>query len=462
MVVRMLRILTVFSLLCITPRALSQENIGQYEDNPFVIRLEIPGPQDSAGGVIAADLDNDGRMDYLVTVPGHVAAYGNDGEKLWIQKTAVRVGGSSEREGLPGHCAPGVQAADIDGDGKTKVLYLTQDSVLHVVQGETGEAMWSAKPPVPEGAQRWEHAVVANFRGEGDRDILLQATNRDGYRTGRYVAAYALEALKEGNLEPLWQRDDFMACAHNGVRIADLDNDGKDEVLSAMVLGSDGSIRCRIPLRGHIDSVFVNDVLPNSPGLEVVALEEGGNNGNRVFLFCSDRLLWETHYQHWEPQNAAVGEFDASRRGLEIWCRSRFNEHQKPFAFDAQGQLINQYAMDDVAPDGWTVRGVELIWTIDWTGGPKQFAVATERHKAGDVAIFDPIEGSFVTTFKEKADRLYVADVSGDWREEIIVLAGNELRIYHNPAENPNPNRPRLWEQQHYGRSKMTYNYYSP
>jgi len=253
-----------------------------------------------------------------------------------------------------------------------------------------------------------------------------------------------------------------MACAHNGVRIADLDNDGKDEVLSAMVLGSDGSIRSRIPLRGHIDSVFVNDVLPNRPGLEVVALEEGGDNGNRVFLFCSDRLLWETHYQHWEPQNAAVGEFDASRPGLEIWCRSRFNEHQKPFAFDAQGQLITQYAMDDVAPDGWTVRGVELIWAIDWTGGPKQFAVATERHKAGDVAIFDPIEGSFVTTFKEKADRLYVADVSGDWREEIIVLAGNELRIYHNPAENPNPNRPRLWEQQHYRRSKMTYNYYSP
>ena len=132
----------------------------QYGPNPFVIKLDIPivlTPEMSAGGIVTADLNNDGAMDYLVTVPGYVAAYAHNGSKLWISKVAVRIGGASERNGLPGHCGPGVQAVDIDGDGSTEVLYLTQDSVLHVVNGADGKEKWSAAPPVPEGAElcRW-------------------------------------------------------------------------------------------------------------------------------------------------------------------------------------------------------------------------------------------------------------------------------------------------------------------
>jgi hypothetical protein len=118
--------------------------------------------------------------------------------------------------------------------------------------------------------------------------------------------------------------------------------------------------------------------------------------------------------------------------------------------------------MDKVAPKGWTTKGVEAIWTIDWTGEMKQLAAAKERHVSGDVAIFDPITGRFLQRFRERADRLYVADVSGDWREEIIVLNGKELRIYENADTNPNPDWPRLWNQNQYRRSKMTWNYYSP
>lgn len=130
--------------------------------------------------------------------------------------------------------------------------------------------------------------------------------------------------------------------------------------------------------------------------------------------------------------------------------------------FDAQGQLIAEYEMDDVAPDGWTSAGVAVIFTIDWTGESRQLAAAKERHKSGDVAIFDPITGQFLHRFNEKTDRLYVADVYGDWREELIVLNGNELHIYLNDEQNPNPYHPRLWAQKQYHRSKMTWNYYSP
>jgi len=431
-----------------------------YQRNPFIIKLDIPAPTDSAGGIIAADVSNDGKMDYLVTVPGHLAAYANDGTKLWVLKKDIVVGSSSESHGLPGHCGPGVAAGDVDRDGKSEVVFLTKDSVLHVVDGKTGREEKNARPPVPKDAQRWEVAMIADFRGTGaDLDILLQTTNKDGYRMGKFLAAYEMDKLINGG-KPLWQTEKFVSCAHNSARLADINNDGRDEVLGATIFSADGKLLARaVPDRYHMDSVFVADVRPDKPGLEVVMLEEGAN---QVQLIGSAGAIWRTHFKKQEPQNAAVGRFKQGSNEIFIWCRSRYNEHQKPFVFNSSGKLVFDYKMDNVAPPGWTASGVEIIHTIDWTGDKQQLACAKERHKSGDVCIFEPLTGKFVEHFKEKADRLYVADVTGDWREEIIVLNADELHIYSNGNRNPRPNHKRLWADRNYRRLKQCYNYYSP
>ena len=139
------------SLVFIALPVFSQDS---YEVNPFVISLGIPAPQDSAGGIIAADVDDDGAVDYLVTVPGHLAVYGNEGMKLWVLKTDVIVGSSSESHGLPGHNGPGIAAGDVDGDGKTEVVFPGKDGIIHIVNGQTGKEKATAKPPVPNGARR--------------------------------------------------------------------------------------------------------------------------------------------------------------------------------------------------------------------------------------------------------------------------------------------------------------------
>ncbi|HOQ33350.1 MAG TPA: hypothetical protein PLA12_12680 [Candidatus Hydrogenedens sp.] len=277
---------------------------------------------------------------------------------------------------------------------------------------------------------------------------------------GRFVSAYSLEKLKEGKQEPLWSTDNFLACAHNGLRVADLDGDNRDEIISGCIIAPDGKEIFRLPdLQGHLDSVFIADIRPDIPGLEVVTLEEGAN---RVFLFGMKGMIWTSDNQRQEPQNAAVGEFELNLPGLEIWCRSRYDTDQKPWVFDANGKIIADYEMRNVAPSDWTNKGIEVINSIYWDGTDRQYICAKERHEAGDVAVIDPITGNFLHRFTEKADRLYVADVAGDWREEIIVLAGNQLHIYQNEEKNPNPKRARLWKQPLYRRLKSVWNYYSP
>lgn len=428
---------------------------------PRVISLDFQFDDDSAGGVIVVDLNNDGQRDLLVTRRGFIGAYTISGQRLWTKEVDIQVSSTAEENGLPGHHGPGVQSADIDGDGTMEVLYLTRRNELHVVRGDNGRILRILQLPSPKESKRWEHLVIANFRGQGDRDILLQATNLDGYRQGHFVAAYSLDNILNGD-EPirLWQRDDFISPAHNGARLADLDFDGRDEVIGATILSSEGEITTQLPIDGHLDGIYVGDIRPDLPGLEVLGAEEGPQN--RVFLYNQLGIITETDYRQWEPQNIVIGEFDDNYDGLEMWCRSRFNVNQRPFIFDARGNLIAQYDMSSVVPSGWTKRGVEVINTIDWTGDEKQLIVAKERHTSGNVVIFDAITGQFFLIFTEEADRLYVADVVGDWREEIIVLNKDEIHIYANPEPNPNPRHGSLWTQDHYRRNKMTWNYYSP
>jgi hypothetical protein len=377
-----------------------------------------------------------------------------------------------------------VQAADIDEDGDVEVLYLTQSGELHVVDGRTGEPLWAIPLAAPDGAERWEHLVVANFRGGGDHDLLLQATNVEGYRMGRYVAAFAFDDLIGTDPpEPLWTRDDFPALAHGGARVVDLDGDGRDEVVSAGVVGPDGTLLHELELDGHLDAVQFADVREDLPGLEVVGLEEsvmqrarppewferqihrfrGGSEetGNRVFLFGTEGLIWATDYYHQEPQNAAVGDFDPDLPGLEIWCRSRYETDQEPFVLDARGHLASSYALRDMAPADWTDQGLEMIHSIHWTGGPRTQIAAKERHEAGDVAVLDAMTGEFLVRLPGAAAHLYVADVTGDWREEIVILDGGMIRIHVNSEPNPDPLRPSLWSDSHYRRAKQSWNYYS-
>lgn len=450
-----------------------ERNVPYSEIAPQVINLGEPFFRDREGGLITADLDNDGQRDIVLSRANRVQAYRSSGELLWSLDAPIQLGGQAERNGLPGLHGSGLQAGDPDQDGRTEVLFVTTQNTLMVIDGATGAEQHRLElPAVDSRFGRWEHAILANFRGEGDLDLLLQASqdvdNEPGYIRDSNQAAFAFADLvtDAAAAVPLWQTTDFLSASHGAAKAIDLDLDGRDEVVAGSILSSTGDKLYEVDIPNHafhhIDSLGIGDIDPDRPGLEVIIPEEG--RAKRIILYDQSGTIWESAHRRRSPDGdgdkAVVGEFDVATPGLETWFRGGDSDHFT--VLTAAGNVIASYTFDDRKPDTWTDSGLEVVHRIRWTGSEPDYIVAKERHEAGDVGIFDPLTGLIVQRFETATDRLYVADVTGDWREEIIVVAGDQLQIYTNPAANPNPDRPRLWESPHYRRLKMTWNYYSP
>ncbi len=446
--------------------------IPPFDGKTLAIPLSLPAEFSNEGGIIAADVTGDSQMEFLITQPDYIAVYSLTDGALWSQAADIWLTDDTAGKGLPGPNGPGIQASDVDNDGLVEVLYVTEDNQLKVLSGASGELKYSVDlPPVDSAFGHWEQAIIANFSGEGDYDILLQAsqpTDKEDYARDNIQAAYRFEdlLLSDRGAKPLWLSSDFVSLSHGGAKVVDLDGDGKDEVVGATVLGSDGQIRHSIDIRNtafpHIDSVAIGDIVPENPGLEVVMPEENGKE--RVFLFDEAQTIWVSPHREKsfddDGDKVAIGDFDPERSGLEMWFRGNDSAHFT--VLDVAGDVIADYEFRDRKPEVWTEKGFEMINRIRWSGDDKEYIAVKERHEAGDVGIFDAMTGQMILHLPAQTQRLYVVDVLGDWREEIVILENDAINVYENMQPNPNPNRPRLWTQAEYRRQKMTWDYYSP
>ena len=66
----------VFATMPMANRVMGQE----FAAGRLVIPLEISSPKDSAGSLIAADVNDDGAYELLVSAPGYVGAYSVNGK----------------------------------------------------------------------------------------------------------------------------------------------------------------------------------------------------------------------------------------------------------------------------------------------------------------------------------------------------------------------------------------------
>lgn len=396
-----------------------------------------------------ADLNGDGRYDYVIKQPRQIAdpgvwvpstdtwkveAYLHDGTFLWHKDLGWNI-----EQGI--WYSPMV-VYDFDGDGRAEIAVKTsvtdvdyrntEDGPLKgkvvtgpeycsILDGTTGKEIdrvdWVARGKLADWGDEKNNRAARHLMGmaylDGRRPSLL--VMRGTYTLMR-VDAYNLENKKLVKLWS-WSGDDMEPRVRgqgmHGIHAADIDNDGKDEIiLGSAVLDDDGRKILWNTGLGHPDACYVADILPDRPGLEIMYGIEPAQEKNGICLVeaMTGKIIWgrpePTRHVH---SQGVLGDFDLNNPGMEFYCREKF-EPQLFYTYSvADGKLLSEESLGAGSPVAlfWTAEAIKLI--------------ATRR----GIAHY---KGATVTEFEGQP--LAIADCLGDWREELITVVQGELRIY--------------------------------
>ena len=413
--------------------------------------------------VAMADLDGDGEMDFVVKYPGgnvdpwylywkpspdtyKLAAYKNNGEALWNHD----LGWSIE---FGTWYSPFI-VYDFDGCGKAEVVFksgegdprdftglyknyvndqgkgivLTGPEYVSVLSGMTGElitrADWIPREPFMEAVQDHQYNYasrnqlgVAYLDGVNPHIIVMRGT----YNL-MMVRAYRL-INKELKLVFEWDNRNLREApnnywgqgAHNFVA-ADIDGDGFDElILGSCVLDHDGTPLWTTGF-GHADGMHVGDIIPERPGLEIFYnLEAGRPDGNGMCVVdaLTGEVVWGSNFPTFHVHGTGFcSDIDRTQPGRECYGVeiAPFEGKGNNFAvtYNNKGEII----------DRDFITTTSVFWDTD---NQRELLQRGRIYKYKSPAVLSTdIEGRVIA----------VADLFGDWREEIITSVPGEIRIY--------------------------------
>lgn len=443
-----------------------------------VRRLRLQGDY-AAQKVALADLDGDGRLDYVIKQPAfnvdpyfrawrkspspyQIEAYSHDGTFLWRHDMG-----------------PGIETGiwyspfvvyDIDGDGYAEVYakagpaddprdatgkVTTGAEYLVKLDGRTGKELarleWPARDDVPG---RWHDMDAYSYYSRN----LMGVAYLDGQHPHLIVERGTYTLIKIRAYDPAlnlrWSfetrppdYDGFRGQGTHGMQLADIDADGRDEVIIGAAAIDDDGRGLWSTGRGHPDTCYVGDIDPVRPGLEIFYTHEypQQNDGLNLVDARTGATLWG--YQgatvHVHGQGFA-GDIDASRPGMEVYGGEK--DGWRYWLYDARGTRIGDYSLGGLAP--------HPVW---WTAGPAKAIFARDRiftfnppppgthlpNTGGPVfsgpkpAAGIPAHAIAETHGKLDGTIIAIGDFLGDWREEVVVSSDGELSIHSTtlPAE---------------------------
>ena len=266
---------------------------------------------------------------------------------------------------------------------------------------------------------------------DGTRPSLVMCR---GYYTRSILAAWD---WRDGKLTHRWTFDSdegtesnraYRGQGNHNLSVADVDNDGRDEIIyGSAVIDDDGHGLYSTGL-GHGDALHVSDLDPTKPGLEVFNIQERFDDAGANFRNA------RTGEIYWKKASVAAGrDGEGPGRGASFDIDPRHAGHECWVAgagitglFNARGEKIAETAPRTcnmgVWWDGDLLR--ELLNGVTITKW--DYENATERR------LFSAADFDCVSNNGTKSNPVLCADLYGDWREEIIARTrdSKELRIF--------------------------------
>jgi rhamnogalacturonan endolyase len=252
------------------------------------------------------------------------------------------------------------------------------------------------------------HPSVIMCRGYYGRSVLAAWDWRNGELNSRWVFDSSKPGLEK-----------FSGMGNHSLSIADVDNDGKDEIIyGAMTLNDDGTGLYSTHLR-HGDALHVGDLDPTRPGFEVWGIHEneapieGYENGFGAALFDagSGEIIWGK-LPGKDVGRGVAADIDSTHFGAEMWCSGSVG------LWNNKGDLIGE------SPKSTN-------FTIWWDGDLLRELLDRNKISKYKAEVLLNAEG-FRSNNGSKATPTLSADLFGDWREEVIFAAedNQSLRIF--------------------------------
>jgi rhamnogalacturonan endolyase len=396
----------------------------------------------SVDRVGTGDLDGDGTYDFVVKHPAGSVDPGRQVPSKDTYKVDAydgRTGAFLWRIDLGWNVNHGIWFSpmvvrDLDGDGRAEVslrtapyaatreqafgggkgFVLEGPEYVSIYDGRTGKEIAKADWIERGRPQDW-----ADHTGNRSSRHMLGVAYLDGKTPSLLVVrgTYGLMkvdawTLRNGALQKIWrwtnerQPFKYQGQGQHSIKVGDIDGDGADEILNGSIaIDNDGRTMWGTGM-GHGDRFYLSDVDPRRPGLEVWYTIEDPHPQNGVSLWDArtGALIFGTREPNRDNQIAGglAGDIDPTRPGMELWGDRFF------------------FAADGTAIDGAVPPQNELVW---WDAD-----LLRELHSRGAIAKWKGAELA-----RTEGSVQLVADLVGDWREEIVTFAAGQLRIYSTP-----------------------------